>query len=295
LEKLDAFGESLIWEVNRIHSQGTSLVRFEEVAGTNGVISDSLPLGTGAGLAFGDKLAAGSLSISVYDKITGTMVQSRTLDFGAAAGDQNFDPATHSLQDVKDALDRTFGGAVTATVLDGRLQITAASGYDFAFGADSTGLLAALGINTFFEGTDARSLALNSTVRANISTINTGHVNGAGEMNEGDNTTAKAIAALQSRAVATRTLAEGTTRQTLGEYYSTIVGKAGSDTQGAKFNFEYQQALANDLKTRQESVAGVNLDEEMTNLIKFQHAYTAAAKLITTAESMLQVLLGLKQ
>ena len=39
----------------------------------------------------------------------------------------------------------------------------------------------------------------------------------------------------------------------------------------------------------------MNLDEEMTNLIKFQHAYTAAAKLITTAESMLQVLLGLKQ
>jgi flagellar hook-associated protein 1 FlgK len=73
------------------------------------------------------------------------------------------------------------------------------------------------------------------------------------------------------------------------------VAKAGSDTQGAKFNFEYQQALANDLRSRQESVSGVNLDEEMTNLIKFQHAYTAAAKLITTAESMLQVLLGIKQ
>jgi len=295
LEKLDAFSESLIWEVNRIHSQGTSLARFEEVAGTNRVISDTAPLGTAAGLAFGDKLAAGSLAISVYDKTTGVMVQSRTLDFGAGEGVQNFDPATHSLQDVKDALDRTFGGVVTATVLDGRLQITAAADHDFAFGSDSTGLLAALGINTFFEGTDARSLALNSTVRANISFINSGHVNGAGEMNEGDNTTAKAIAALQSRAVATRTLSEGTTRQTLGEYYSTIVGKAGSDTQSAKFNFEYQQALANDLKTRQESVSGVNLDEEMTNLIKFQHAYTAAAKLITTAESMLQVLLGLKQ
>lgn len=113
-------------------------------------------------------------------------------------------------------------------------------------------------------------------------------------MNEGDNTTAAAIAALQNNAVTTRTVTEGATRQTLGEYYSTLVAKAGSDTQSSKFNFEYQQALANDLRARQEAVSGVNLDEEMTNLIKFQHAYTAAAKLITTAESMLQVLLGLK-
>jgi flagellar hook-associated protein 1 len=131
-------------------------------------------------------------------------------------------------------------------------------------------------------------------VRGNTARINTGHINGAGEMNAGDNTTAAAIAALQNKAVSTRTVIEGTTRQTLGEYYSTLVAKAGSDTQAAKFNFEYQQALANDLRARQESVSGVNLDEEMTNLIKFQHAYTAAAKLITTAESMMQVLLGLK-
>ncbi len=152
-----------------------------------------------------------------------------------------------------------------------------------------------MGINTFFEGANAGDLAVNSTVRGNIAFINTGHVNGAGEMNEGDNTTAKAIAALQSVSVSTSTQSDGETEQTLGEYYSTIVAKAGSDTQSAKFNYEYNEALATDLLSRQEAVSGVNLDEEMTNLIKFQHAYTAAAKLITTAESMLEVLLGLKQ
>ena len=295
LEKLDAFAESLVWEVNRIHSQGTSLMRFEEAAGTFQVIDQSASLGTGAGLLFGDKLAQGNLVMSVFDSGTGRLLQSQPLDFDAAAGVQNFDPTTHSLEDVRDAVNRSYGSALTAEIIDGRLQIKAADGYDFAFGADSTGLLAGLGLNTFFEGSNARSLAVNSVVRGNISFINTGHVNGAGEMNEGDNTTAAAIAALQSRAVATRTLSEGTTRQALGDYYSTIVAKAGSDTQSAKFNFEYQEALANDLRSRQESVSGVNLDEEMTNLIKFQHAYTAAAKLITTAESMLQVLLGIKQ
>ena len=43
------------------------------------------------------------------------------------------------------------------------------------------------------------------------------------------------------------------------------------------------------------SVSGVNLDEELTNLIKYQSSYVAAAKLITTADQMLETLLGLKQ
>jgi flagellar hook-associated protein 1 FlgK len=298
IEKLDAFSKSLAWEVNRLHSQGAGLERFEEVIGTYRVTNSALPLKAGSGLVFGDKLESGNLMIGVYDKSTGALVQFSALDFDPGLtgepGVQNFDPTAHSLEAVVAAINGTFSGRLTASVLDNQLQIKAADGYDFAFGSDSTGLLAALGVNTFFDGYDARTLSLNNTVRGNTARINTGHINGAGEMNEGDNTTAKAIAALQNKAVTTRTVIEGTTRQTLGEYYSTLVAKAGSDTQAAKFNFEYQQALANDLKARQESVSGVNLDEEMTNLIKFQHAYTAAAKLITTAESMMQVLLGLK-
>ena len=50
-----------------------------------------------------------------------------------------------------------------------------------------------------------------------------------------------------------------------------------------------------DLEDQVSSVTGVNLDEEMANLIKYQHSYTAAAKLITTADQMLQTLLGLKE
>lgn len=297
LEKLDAFAESLSWEVNRIHSQGTGLERFENVIGSFGVGATNAALGSAAGLAFGDKLAAGNFVISVYDAQTGQIVKTSPLDFDLDTTNavvQNFSTA-NTIEDVEAALNSTFGTFLTASNIDGHLQITAKEGYEFAFGSDSTGLLAALGINTFFEGANAGNLAINSTVRGNISFINTGHVNGAGEMNEGDNTTAKAIAALQSVSVTTRTQSDGATRQTLGAYYSTIVAKAGSDTQTAKFNYQYNEALATDLLSRQEAVSGVNLDEEMTNLIKFQHAYTAAAKLITTAESMLQVLLGLKQ
>lgn len=288
IEMLDAFSSSLAWEVNRIHSQGAGTDRFAEVVGTYGVSDTAAGLGTAeAGLVFGDKLTNGNVTVYVYDQTTGVLKNSQALFSGV-----NFDPQIHSLEDVVAAFSSISG--IDASILGGRLNLTAEDGSRFAFGSDSSGLLAALGINTFFDGSDARTLTLNAAVANNASFINAGHVNGAGEMNRGDNTTASAIASLQRADVRIGTSSGGITSQTLGEYYSAFVALVGSDTANAKFRHEFNAALAADLKAQQEAVSGVNLDEEMTNLIKFQHAYTAAAKLVTTAESMLEVLLGLK-
>lgn len=283
LERLDAFTQSLAWEVNRIHSQGTGLARFQEVVGTYGAINTSASLGSPeSGLLFSDRLTQGSVQLHLYDKTTGRLTQTLSVDI---------DPG-ETLEGVGAKINALNG--LNAIIIDGKLQITADSDYDFAFGTDTSGLWATLGINTFFEGATSGALAINMNVRANTNYLNTGHVNGAGEMNEGDNTTAKAIASLQHRPVNITTLADGTTTQSISDYFSTLVARVGSQTQNAKFNSEHKTALASDLLARQDAVSGVNLDEEMTNLIKFQHAYTAAAKLITTAESMLQVLLGMK-
>ncbi|NCD25590.1 MAG: flagellar hook-associated protein FlgK [Deltaproteobacteria bacterium] len=297
IEKMNAFSSSLAWEVNRLHSQGAGLERFSEVTGTYKVLDSDEALGSReAGLAFGDRLATGNVVVHTYNQTTGALESSRSLDFSAITppGVVNFDPSEHSLQDVAAVFNSSLGGDITATISDGRLQLTVANGHDIAFGSDSSGLLAALGINTFFEGSDADTLALNAAIVGNASFINAGHVNGAGEMNSGDNTTASAIAALQTTDVKIVTSSMSSSSQTLGEYYSALVALVGSEVSTAKFNREYNAALASDLKAQQEAVSGVNLDEEMTNLIKFQHAYTAAAKLITTADSMMQVLLGLK-
>lgn len=297
LEKLNAFSSTLAWEVNRRHSQGSGLERFTEVTGTQKVLSADQALGSReSGLAFGGKLEAGNVMLHLYNKTTGALETSRVLDFSTISppGIANFDPLQHSLEDVAEAINHTFGTNITATINGGRLQLAVGEGLELAFGTDSSGLLAALGINTFFAGEDARSLTVTTVVGANSSFLNAGHVNGAGEMNSGDNATALTIAALQNTNVSVATTWGRFASQTLGEYYSSLVALAGSEVASAKFNFEYNAALAADLKAQQDSVSGVNLDEEMTNLIKFQHAYTAAAKLITTADSMMQVLLGLK-
>lgn len=87
----------------------------------------------------------------------------------------------------------------------------------------------------------------------------------------------------------------GNKEESLLSYYAAIVGNIGSDTRNANFNADYYQTLANEAETQAQSVAGVNLDEELTLLIRYQHSYTAAAKLISTADQMFETLLGLKQ
>jgi flagellar hook-associated protein 1 FlgK len=291
-EKLNAFAESLAWEVNRQHSQGAGEQKFSSVLGTYSTLNQGEPLANaGSGLEFGDKLESGNLMFYVYDS-NGDLSSSGPLDFGGAGGIQNFDPSTHSLEDVRDAFDSV--GNINASIVNGRLQLEATGGHEFAFGSDTSGLLAGLGLNTYFEGTNATNLALNSQVRNNVAFINAGHVNGENESNSGDNTIARAIANLQEKKVSISTISEGTTNQTLQEYYDSLVGKVGADKDMADFNYQYNKSLAEDLNSRQQEVSGVNMDEEMTSLIKFQQSYQAAAKLITTADRMVQTLLSIR-
>lgn len=294
-EKLDEFARGLAWEVNRLHSQGAGKQGFFSVEGTYAVTNSTQNLfSPNSGLLFGDHLQSGNLNIFVYDANGNLVSTNPKIGFGGGGAQGNFDPKTMSPEDVRDAINARAD--LTAEIIGGKLSIsTATVGNTLVFGADTTGLLAALGVNTFFEGGDAGDMALNPKILSNLGHINAGHVNGAGEFNPGDNYTAKEIAKLQHKEVVLHTEDEGTTSQTLQEYYNSLVSNIGGDANMVKYNLQYESTLANDLNSRQEEISGVNLDEEMSNLIRFQHSYTAAAKLITTADQMLNVLLGIKQ
>ncbi|WP_285907046.1 flagellar hook-associated protein FlgK [Pseudodesulfovibrio pelocollis] len=291
-EKLENLTETLIWETNRRHSQGAGLQAFSVVDGTYGVTSTTKALGSDStGLVFGDKLQAGSAFIYVYNESTGLLASSASLDFGGGA---TFDPKIHSLTDVMNAVNTSFAGSINASIVNNKLRLEAEEGCTFAFGNDSAGLMAALGINTFFKGSSPMDFQVNEKISGDLDYLATGHVNGAGEMNVGDNTTALAMYALREVQVAISSVVEGTTNTTLLSYYNGLVGNVGSDTNRAKFNQNFYNTLATDLNERQQQVSGVNLDEEMSNLIRYQASYTAAARLITTADQMLQTILSLK-
>ncbi|MBI9112202.1 flagellar hook-associated protein FlgK [Maridesulfovibrio ferrireducens] len=298
--RMDALANEMIWQTNRIHSQGSGLKAHTSMEGTYSVTTDDTALGSGSsGLAFADKLESGNAMMYFYDSTTGELASSASfgpLDFSGIIppGIENFDPDQHSMNDVVSAINDTFGTYVNASVVNHKLQLNAKQGYEFQMGTDTSGLYAGLGLNTYFSGSSASDLSLNAKVSEDVGYINAGHVNGAGEANSGDNTTALKIKEMAQGKVTITTPFDGTTSQTLIEYYDSTVSVVGADTGNAKFNFNFQNTLASDLNQKQQEISGVNIDEEMSNLIKFQHSYTAAAKLITTADQMLQTVLGLK-
>ncbi|MBI4961488.1 MAG: flagellar hook-associated protein FlgK [Desulfovibrio sp.] len=296
-ERLDAMVKTLIWETNRIHSQGSGTKMFTDVTGTYQVRSADVALGSdSSNLTFASKLTSGASMMYVYDSSTGQLVSNSFLDFDSTQGGlQLFNPHLHTLSDVAGAVNNTFGNFLTATVVNNELQINAKAGYTFGFGTDATGLWAALGINTFFAGDTARTMIINPKCGADSGFVNAGHINGAAESNQGDNITALNIAALRTKAVTIGTSIDAPTTQSIQAYYASLVGVVGADTESAQFNYSYESSLANDLKNRQLEVSGVNLDEEMSNLVKFQHSYQAAAKMISAADQMWQTVLGLKQ
>ena len=78
---------------------------------------------------------------------------------------------------------------------------------------------------------------------------------------------------------------------TLGDYQAATIGSVGSDTAEVISRLEAKQAEFDQLRAIRESISGVNLDEELANLLSFQRAYEASARLISTADELFQTLL----
>lgn len=76
------------------------------------------------------------------------------------------------------------------------------------------------------------------------------------------------------------------------DYWRAITANKGVQTAEAKRMVESQEILINQLETKRQSISGVSLDEEMTNMIKFQHAYNAAARYITAMDEALEVIVN---
>ncbi|WP_147822315.1 flagellar hook-associated protein FlgK [Salidesulfovibrio onnuriiensis] len=292
-EQLDAFASSLIWEVNYAHSQGAGLDHWDYVLGSYQAQFTDRPISE-SGLDFEDYIEEGSFSLAIYDEDTGELLSNASVDFSSISpGISYFDPTVHSMEDVCDAIEATFPGQIDAEIIDGRLSLEAADGTEFEFAGDSSGLLAGLGINTYFDGHDAASISINTYIEADSERVNAGHVNGAGEVNEGDNTIALALAELATKEVTITTI-YGSVEQDLQSYFDSLVSEVGGDVSTASTNAAYYSTLAEDLAEQQEEVSGVNIDEELTMLMRYQQSYAAAAKMITTASELFDIVLALK-
>jgi flagellar hook-associated protein 1 FlgK len=82
---------------------------------------------------------------------------------------------------------------------------------------------------------------------------------------------------------------------TMNEFYADYIGVLGLEVVRADNMHEADKILSSDLQTRREAVSGVSLDEEATNLLKWQSNFTASSRVITTVDEMLETVLSLKR
>lgn len=85
---------------------------------------------------------------------------------------------------------------------------------------------------------------------------------------------------------------DGTREATMDSYYSSMVGQLGVQAQEATRQTQNSTVLLHQVQSSRQSVSGVSLDEEMAELIKFQHAYSAAARFMTTFDQLLDKLIN---
>lgn len=107
----------------------------------------------------------------------------------------------------------------------------------------------------------------------------------------GDNRNARILADMQFTATLGATAGSGPSAS-YGEAYSRLVTDVGSRARTAQVNRDAQASLRDQAVAARDSVAGVNLDEEAANMLRFQQAYQAAAQVIATANLMFDELIG---
>ncbi|NTV52587.1 MAG: flagellar hook-associated protein FlgK, partial [Candidatus Firestonebacteria bacterium] len=179
-------------------------------------------------------------------------------------------------KDMRDTYIPAYRQALTDLATGLMTQVNALQSTGYALNA-----AAPAGIN-FFTGTGAGDMQVNAAIVAD-STLVAAAQNASAP---GDGSNALAIAQLQN----SKTMSLGT--QTFGGFYDNFVAQVGLDSKNHTNSNETQKALMSSLEAQRDSISSVNLDEEMTNMIKYQDGYQAAARVITTMDEMLDTIIN---
>jgi flagellar hook-associated protein 1 len=130
----------------------------------------------------------------------------------------------------------------------------------------------------------ARNMSIGSSILSNSNKIS------AGLNTRRDGGNAQNLAKLQSQLVFDSVSLDsaGSGTFTFDEFYNSLVSTLGVQASASQSNLKQQEGILMQLNIRRESKAGVSIDEEMINMIKFQQAYNAAARLISIVDEMME-------
>lgn len=273
IDDLDAFAAQLIFQVNRVHSQGQGRSGQESVEGTYIVDDTTANLNSiDAGLPY--RIENGSFFIHVTHQDTGIRTSHQI----------NVDGNADSLDDLINQINVVAGvpNVTAATGAGNALTLTAAGGYEISFSDDTSGALAALGINTFFTGQTASTMGVNEVISddPNMLAAGLGHV-------AGSNGNALALADLQDVQL------DDLNGQSIRQFWLDSVHTLAVRTQAANAAVDSASLVRESLAAQNQAISGVSLDEESINLLTFQRQFQAAARFITVIDEALQTLLSI--
>lgn len=303
LEQLDSFAAGLIESTNNLYARSA----------TESMQSNRLQIDPHNALENSSlNLQAGTFDIIAYD-IDGQESARRTITItpSTVMDDSDINPPSGTANSivgqinasVDDNEDGNSGNDIDSILVagfsDGRLNIAvdgSYNGYTFAVedSADEghssgTNFAGTIGLSRFFDGESAQTVDLNYGLKDDPTEIRA-----YGPPLEGDNLVALDMVQLQFEEVVFK-LGQDTVNDSLYGFYDAIVTSVGSKTNSAIVNNDAVTAQFNAVEGEYFSVSKVSIDEELTNLIRYQTSYGASAKVITTIDEMMNTLLGIKQ
>jgi len=154
---------------------------------------------------------------------------------------------------------------------------------------DSADFGGSFGINKFFDGKDASDIRLKEEFINDPSLIRASKT-----PNSGDNTVANEILQLQFKEI-NFYVNNQTTSNTISGFYRETTAYIATQTQTTSDKKDSFETILNSIEKEYQSLSGVNVDEELINLEKFQRGYQANAKVISTINAMLDALFAIKQ
>ncbi|MCC7390341.1 MAG: flagellar hook-associated protein FlgK [Phycisphaerales bacterium] len=289
LDTLDGIAAQLIFEVNKLHATGAAEPGVSQMTGllTIPAADRTVAMNSSANDTFSDLPYAaqnGGFIVNIKHQASGLVQSVRVdvdLDGLTNAGEAGYDDDT-SAEDIRAALAGidNLGAAFTA---DGRLRITADAGYEVSFSEDTSGVLAVLGVNAYFQGATAADIGVRDDLLDDPSQLAIGRIVDGAMVANG---TAMGIAQLQDQGL------DALQGDSLLGYWGDRVQRVAVDAEYAADRLESTQIVQQSLEAQRASVSGVSIDEESINLINYQKQYEGSARVISVARELLDTLLA---
>ncbi len=261
-DQLDRLAASIITEVNRVHQQGLAL------DGTTGHNFFSAPTTT----TQASVLNTGNGTVAVTNPSSTTTSTDK-----------------YQIQFTSSTLFNLVNQTTGQTVSTGNAFVSGTTFNLQGFGVTITngGTLFAAGDTIDFSTSENAA----NTISVDTALANNPNLLAAGLTSTGDGDNALALSNLQTAGIFSgQSFNTSAGSADFGDFYNGILNGVGVGSRSAQTIAEQQEGVMLQLDIRRESTSGVSLDEEMINLIKFQQAFQASARLINVVDEMFSIL-----